>query len=201
MDEATELRSLLDRFQRGDPAAADDLCRRFGRFIQLTVRRQMSPDLRTLFDSLDFVQDVWVSVLAVPHDRYQFATPAAFLGFLARVAQNKVAEEARRLPDPPGAAGGRDGSAPDRGQVVEGLPSPDPSPSQMAVAGELWEQLLDHVPARHRVIIERLRDGHTYDDIARMAGVSPRTIKRIVRRLKELGSPARGSTARTGAGR
>lgn len=41
-------------------------------------------------------------------------------------------------------------------------------------------------PIGHRVVLERLREGHGYEDIARMANVSMSTVNRVVRRLKEM---------------
>jgi RNA polymerase sigma-70 factor (ECF subfamily) len=61
-----------------------------------------------------------------------------------------------------------------------------PTPSQWAIAGEQWERILARVPPGHRVIVERLRDGHNYEEIARMTNVSVSTVNRIVRRLKDL---------------
>src|SRR5438445_4058176 len=92
MDDAAEFGRLLGGLRSGDPGAADELYRRYGGFIRAAVRRQLHDRLRTRFDSLDFVQDVWVSLLAVPADRYTFDSPQALLVFLNRVAYRKVVD-------------------------------------------------------------------------------------------------------------
>ena len=58
--------------------------------------------------------------------------------------------------------------------------------SQVAVAGERWADWVRRLPPGHRAVLERLRDGHTHEEVAAMLNVSVRTVERIVRRLKDL---------------
>jgi RNA polymerase sigma factor (sigma-70 family) len=182
----TEFTQILARLRAGDLAAAEALYRAYGPFLRVAVRRRLHPRLRARFDSLDFVQDVWASFLTLPADRYAFDTPQALLAFLNRVAHNKVTEVFRQRfgtqkddvtrEDPDGT----------RAAARDQLPSPGPTPSQWAVAGEAWERLLSRVPPGYWPILERLREGYTHEDIARMTNVSIATVNRIVRRLKDL---------------
>lgn len=181
MGEGAEFQTLLTGFRAGDQLAAEELCRRYGPVIRAAVRRHLHERLRTQFDSLDFVQDVWVSFLTTP-DRYMFETPHALCAFLTRVAHDKVIDAARRLHEARMGTGLGETAA-DRDRIA-GDELPAPAPDQWAIAGEWWEQVLRGVPAGYRKIVERLRDGYTYDEIARMLGVSTRTIGRIVRTLK-----------------
>jgi RNA polymerase sigma factor (sigma-70 family) len=186
VDDLADFQRLLAGLRAGDPGAVDETYRRYGPFLRAVVRRQLHPKLRARFDSIDFVQDVWASFLAVPHDRFTFETPQALLGFLTSVAQNKVVEVFRK----------RFGTQKDdvtREQPVDevegggdGLVSQAPTPSQWAVAGEEWERILSQFPAGHREVVRRLREGYTYEDIARMANVSVSTVNRVVARLKAL---------------
>jgi RNA polymerase sigma factor (sigma-70 family) len=186
MAEDADFQSLLARFRGGDRSAADELCRRFGPHIRVVVRRRLDRGLRVRFDSLDFVQDVWASFLTTPPDRYDFATPAALLGFLVRVARDKVADAARR-PEARSGIGNNDAHPLIRNdEVLDELRSPDPTPCESAVAVEEWERILGRFPPGYRVILERLRDGYTHEDIAQMSEVCVNTVKRIVRRLKDM---------------
>lgn len=190
MGEGAEFQTLLTGFRAGDQLAAEELCRRYGPVIRAAVRRHLHERLRTQFDSLDFVQDVWVSLLTTPPGRYTFETPRVLLAFLTRVARDKVIDAARRHAEARIGDGLREPATPDRdGAAVDELPSPAPTPDHWAIAGERWEQILGRVPPHFRPIVERLREGYTYDQIARMVGVSTRTIKRIVRTLKEQADP------------
>jgi RNA polymerase sigma factor (sigma-70 family) len=186
VDESEDFRRLLAGLRAGDAAAADEMCRRYGPFLQAAVRRKLNPKLRSGYDSIDFVQDVWASFLAAPRDRYSFENPQALLAFLSRVAQNKVVERFRqrfrtekydvtREEPVDEVAGGRDG-----------LASAAATPSQHAVAGEQWERILSQFPKGHQEVVRRLREGYTYEDIAQMANVSVSTVNRIVARLKSL---------------
>ena len=60
------------------------------------VRRELSPPLRSKFDSVDVVQTMWVEVLAGFRERqWEFKNQAALKSFLARVTYNKFVSECR----------------------------------------------------------------------------------------------------------
>ena len=182
-DQESDFLPLMQRVRAGDTAAFAELLDRYGSAIRLAVRRKLHDRLRAQYDSLDFVQDVWASFVALPADRYAFADPAALVAFLTRVAHHKVVEVFRRRFATEGSDITRErplgnGDAP--------IPARLATPSQYAVAGEKWGDLLARVPAGHRPIVEKLRDGYTHQEIADLLGVSPSTIKRIVRRLKDV---------------
>lgn len=174
---------MLERARGGDPEAARTLYARYSAYVRVAVRRQLHPRLRSQFDSLDFVQDVWTSFLTAPADPARFETPAALLSFLSRMAHNKLVDAVREQFQ----TAKRDVTREEPlGETTAGMPDRGPSPSQWAVAGERWEQLVGHFPAGHRAILERLRAGYTALEIAEQAGVSVSTVNRIVRRLKDL---------------
>jgi len=187
VDDAGEFMRLLAGLRAGDPSAGDALCRQFAPVIRATVRRQLHPRLRDRFDSLDFVQDVWASFLAIPADRYAFESPEALLAFLTKVAHHKVVNVVRQRFGRGKDAISREervekGAGAERDPILSSLPTP----SQWAVAGEEWQRILRRFPVGHRVIVERLREGYSHEDIARMANVSMSTVSRVVRRLKDL---------------
>lgn len=179
--ERQDIPQLLAAFRAGESAAADALYALCGPAIRAAVRRRLHDRLRTQFDSLDFVQDVWASFLAADPDRHEFATAEAVTGYLTRVAHNKVVEVFRRRFKTQKSAISREVAVGDAEP-----PAQAPSPSQRAIAGEAWERLLRGLPPGHRAVVERLREGHSYEDIARLTGVSLSTVNRIVRRLKDL---------------
>jgi RNA polymerase sigma-70 factor (ECF subfamily) len=180
MADRRDIARLLVAFRAGEPDAAAELHALCGPTIRAAVRRHLHPRLRARFDSTDFEQDVWASFLATPADRCAFTTAGAIRGYLARVAHNKVVETFRQ----------RFGTQKcDIARETAGDPelaARVPSPSQWAIAGEAWEKLLGRVPPGHRAVVERLREGHDHEEIARLTGVSLSTVNRIVRRLKDL---------------
>ncbi|MBP3954057.1 helix-turn-helix domain-containing protein [Gemmata sp. G18] len=184
MGESAAFAELIAGFRAGNPTSINALCQQYAPYLRAAVRRQLHPRLRTRFDSLDFVQDVWASFLAIPTERYTFDTPEALLAFLNRMAHNRVVEVFRQ----------RFGTQKDDITREQGVSSEDgsdqirapvPTASQLVIADEEWDRLRGRFPAGQRMVLELLRDGHSHEDIARLAGVSLSTVNRIVRRLKD----------------
>ena len=73
----------------------------------------------------------------------------------------------------------------ERGGLEDALAGPSPTPSQVVMADERWQRLIEGLPPGHRRVLELLRDGHTHLDIARTLGVHPKLIQRLVARLRE----------------
>lgn len=183
MNAAPDLPALLARARAGDAAAADELCRKVGPAVLAAVRRNLHPGMRARYDSIDFVQDVWASVLVDADPDQRFDSPEQVVGFFTQVARNKVAGTTRQR-----FAGQTDNIQREdpRGSDGPEPPAADATPSQWAVAGERWDRLLAQFPPGHRVILSRLRDGYSQEDIAAATGLSLSTVNRVVRRLKEL---------------
>jgi RNA polymerase sigma-70 factor (ECF subfamily) len=187
VDETTNFAALLRGLRDGDPLAAEVLYRRYGPVLKAAVRRRLHPRLRSHFDTLDFVHDVWASFLAIPEGRYRFGSDSDLAGFLRQVAYNKVIEILRKRFD-------SKKSNVDRELPIDAMPasvrkqlhSPSATPSQWAIADEELKRLLSRFSAGHRAIVLRLREGYSIRDIARMSNVSETTVARVVRRLKDL---------------
>lgn len=179
---------FMERLRQQEPTAYADFLAVYGDAIRRVVRRHLPDRLRTEYDSLDFVQDVWTSFLALPPARYgTFPDADALARFLARVAHNKVIAVYRKRfltrsrdisREQPLALAGDDSG--------EDIPSQDPGPFESAVAQERWERVVRGLPPGHRAIVERLREGYTQAEIAGMFGLSVSTIERIIRRLREI---------------
>lgn len=186
VSDQTGFGALMDRVRAGEAGAYEELLARYGDAVRAAVRRRLHDRLRTHYDSLDFVQDVWASFLALEPDRYRFADQDALVRFLCQVARNKVVEVFRRRFATRKFDITREEPLPSGGGSAVGPAGRDPTPSQFAVAGERWADLMRRLPEGQRAVLERLRDGHTHEEVAAMLNVSVRTVERIVRRLKDL---------------
>jgi len=178
---------LIRGWRAGEPGALGELFARYSDHIRNAVRRRLHDKLRPQYDSLDFVQDVWASVVALPVDRYRFDRPDDLLGFLTRVASHKVIEVVRRRFKTQMRDVSREEplpTVPDNCDAA--LWDRQPSASRWVMGREQWERLVRQFPPAHRAILDRLRDGYTHEEIAKMVGVCVRTVERIVRRLREL---------------
>lgn len=186
MDETQELRELLARLQDGDRSVAGELYRRYQPFVRAAVRRHLDSRLRPQFDSLDFTQDVWASFLVLPPERLTFDSPQALVGFLGQMARHKLATAFRRHVESQKAGNAREIPVEALEGDDAGLPTWPASPIECAIAAERWERLLSRARPGEWAVLEWLREGYTYDEIARMVGISTSTLKRIMKRLKEV---------------
>ena len=83
--------TLMAQVQEGCTEAAQKLHEVYGPHILRAVRRRLHQRLRSKYDSLDFVQDVWASFFGDVPQKYTFAQPEDLVAFLSGMAQKKVA--------------------------------------------------------------------------------------------------------------
>jgi RNA polymerase sigma factor (sigma-70 family) len=180
-----EFAELMQRVRAGSPEATRELVQRYGKEIQLFIRRRLSPRLRPQFDSLDFAQDAWASFFHLPPERYTFATPRELCYFLTRLARYKLidiyrSQQAQKR--------NRHGTEPLRPQTDEDAGNEpagrQPTPSQLAVAEEQWDRITQDIEPMFRRALEMLRQGHSREEVARVLNVPASTIKSVLQRLK-----------------
>ena len=171
--------ALFARAKGGCPEAVAALFTRYAPHVRAVVRRRLSNRLRPRFDSVDCTQDVWLSFLKASVERFDFPNERAFLGYLSKMAANKVWEEHRRR--------GAKKNDLTREQPIVGETEPparQPTPSQVAAAGERWDGLVGGLPPTNRQVLEMLREGYTHDEIGDRLGFHKKTVQRLLQRLK-----------------
>jgi RNA polymerase sigma-70 factor (ECF subfamily) len=173
---ADSLDTLLVSLNRGEDAAAERVFRNFEPFLRAIVRRRLTPQLRSKFDSMDVVQSVWADVLRGFREAgRQFTDRDHLRAFLARVAYNHFINQCRHH-----------GPALEREQPLGGDESPElppsgePRPSQVAQAAELWERLMDLCPPAHREVLRLRRQGLRMAEIAARTGLHEGSVRRIL---------------------
>lgn len=178
-----DFRRLLKEVQSGSHEATRELIESYGPHIIRAVRRKLNKAIRPKFDSIDFVQSVWAAVFAAPRPLTDFEGPGQFVGYLAALAHHKVIDEIRRRMESEGYNVNREqslnGSVQDAGQ----FPDSQPSPSQVAVAEELWARMLRGKPECHRRILQLRRERNSYQQIADQVGVNEKTVRRVIQAL------------------
>jgi RNA polymerase sigma factor (sigma-70 family) len=181
-----EFKDLLAKVREGSPEAGQKLYHQFGNHILRVVRKHLPLKLRPKFDSLDFEQDVWASFFAADPRDQKFESPSALAAYLAKMAANKVAEVSRtrlqRRKYNVNRENSLEGSA---AFQVEHLIGPDPTPSQTAAAKEALSRLTTGQSDIRRKILELLQQGHDHAEIAAALNVNEKTIRRMIRQLKE----------------
>jgi RNA polymerase sigma factor (sigma-70 family) len=188
-DTDDDFSALMERVRQGCPEAIQEMLLRYGGHIRQVVRQQLHQRMRPQFDSIDFQQDVWASFFGGDPNRYQFDRPEALVRFLSEMAHNKVVEVFRQRLLSPKRDVNRERSLDQLhfDQVAPEVAARNPSPSQLAMANEKWERLLNKQPPHHRRMLELLRQGHTHAEIAQQLDLDPKTVQRFLNALKERG--------------
>jgi RNA polymerase sigma-70 factor (ECF subfamily) len=174
---AEGLEELLERLRLGDLEAIARLVAQLEPELRQVVRRRLSPRLRTKFDSTDVVQSVWVRMLhEAQNDNNRFASAAHLQNFLARVTLNCLTDRLRHFRNP---------LKEEQPLADDTLPppAPDPRPSEIAQAAELWDQMLALSAPEHHELLRLKRQGLTLSAIAQRTGYHEDSIRRIVRQL------------------
>jgi RNA polymerase sigma-70 factor (ECF subfamily) len=171
--------NVLARLGLGDEHAAEEVFRRYEPYLRKVVRRQLPAEMRSKFDSIDVVQSVWLDVLrGLRRAGWQFADAAHLKAFLVQATRNRFIDACRHHRQ----AAQREQALPQGSGEVE-LPSPQPRPSEVARAGELWEQMLALCPPEHRELLRLKREGLDAPEIAARLGLHEDSVRRVLRQL------------------
>jgi RNA polymerase sigma factor (sigma-70 family) len=190
MSNDDELNDLLSRARAGDEAAIRDFLSRFEREVMTMVRARLPRKLRTQFDSTDFVQAVWKSLLLESRQTCRdFEDVEHFRGYLYGMVRNKVSEQQRRLTK----TAKYDLAREERLYIRRGdrdvareVVSPEPSPSQAVQASDRMAQLTAGRSPREVEILMLRRQGLTLSEIAERTGINERSVRRVIDSARSL---------------
>lgn len=162
---------LIRRVRTGDPAAADELVRRYEPLVRREVRFRLEDRrLGRAFDADDVCQSVLGSFfLRAAAGQFDLAAPENLSKLLARMTRNKIASAARaqtRQKRDHRRDGGGD-------TALAGVAADQTSPS-LAVAGqELLERLRALLTDEERRISDLRADGAEWAEVAERLGGTP----------------------------
>jgi RNA polymerase sigma factor (sigma-70 family) len=175
------LDTLLEKLTTGDDAAAEQVFRTYEPYLRMVVRRQLSPDLRAKFDSVDIVQSVWVHMLKGFREAgWRFADRTHLRAFLVQLTRHRFIDRLRRhrraleLEQPLAET-----------EVEDALLADDPEPHDLLQADELWEQLLELCPPAHREVLRLKREGALSAEVAARTGLHEGSVRRILNTLSQ----------------
>ena len=173
------LEALLERLNSGDDTAAEQVFVAYEPFLRKVVRRMLSGELRSKFDSIDVVQSVWGDLLSgFRGGELQFQSAAQLRAFLVKATHNRFIDRVRQH---------RTAARLERPFAVASAechpPARAPRASEVAQATELWERLLAACPAEHRPILQLRRDGFSLNEIAAQMSLHEGSVRRILRCL------------------
>ena len=172
---------LLDRARHGDQEAWQQLFDDCYPKIVRVVRHRLNRQMRRYYDSTDIANSVMKS-LAEKFDRFDFSTIDGLKGFLVRAAEQKLIDGHRRI-----RARRRDDDRNrplDPADAEQILAGNQPTPSQVAVAVEGEQMLLDGIDGVERQVVELRIQGHTTPEVAKMVGWNERKVQRFLEKLR-----------------
>lgn len=180
----TEFRELMEGVQRGSQEDAWKLIEVYGPHIQRVVRRLLHHNMRSKFDSMDFVQVVWASFFTQRSQLLRFNKPEELVAYLAQMARNKVRDETQRRMNTKKHDLKREQRFVEYETAVETPATVRAArPSQIAVAREQWRRLVENQPPEYQQVVELRFSGATYEEIAQSLHMHERTARRIIERL------------------
>lgn len=175
---ADPLDSLLQRLNRGDLAAAEQIVRAYEPYLRMVVRRSLPGRLRAKFDSMDVVQSVWVHLLhGLRKAAWEFPDRGRLLALLVTITRRRLISRVRHHQtalqrEQPGA------------DFLDHFPAPrQPRPSEVVEADELWTRMLALCPPGHRELLQLKRQGLSLAEIAARADMHEGSVRRILRQL------------------
>lgn len=178
-----EFETLIREFSAGSEEAAWQIVEIYGPYVLRSVRRALSPKIRNQFDSVDFVQAVWASLIASREKLRHVEQPQELIAILSAIGRNKVIDVVRRAKTKKYNIQREVSIDEDGDPFVNSAPSRDPTPSDVAMARERWEGMMRDQPSHYRSIVVLRLHGNTHQDIANQLNVSGRTVRRVLTRL------------------
>ena len=176
---AESLDQLLAQLSSGDAAAMGQVFLTFEPYLRKAVRRQLSPPLRAKFDSTDILQSVWADVLRGFREAgWRFVDADHLRGFLFVATRNRLIDRIRQHQRTV------DREVPlEDGERLHDAPSPEPRPSEVVQANDLWDRIMARCPPEHRPIVWFRQHGYSLAEIGERTRLHPDSVRRILRTL------------------
>jgi RNA polymerase sigma factor (sigma-70 family) len=189
-DEQHDFDQLMQQLREGSPEAAEYLFRHYRTDLVRVIRHNLNKRLRKQFDSVDFLQSVWRTFFTLPIEQLEFADSRALRAFLVELAANKVIDTYRSRFQSRRRSLNREKSLEGSAAIAASyLAADDPTPSQIAIEDEVWDQLITGLPKVGQSILRMLREGRSQREIAQELSVTERSIHRLLQKLQSKGQP------------
>jgi RNA polymerase sigma factor (sigma-70 family) len=185
------LEQLLSEMRAGSSAAAQELIRKYGPHIRAAIQRKLDDSLRPMFDSEDFVQSAWKSLIGMPHEKVgEIHNPDQLIKLMTTIAARKVIDQFRKRTNPGhNVKRRRSLEHPDVVAALAKIAGIN-TPSQICIARERydhyrrrWENMVNQQTERDRRIIHLRLGGVEFPEIAEVEEISERHARRIVNGL------------------
>lgn len=170
----------IDRWRQGDPAAAEQLFRRYASQLARVAEQHLLRRVAVREDGEDVVQSVFRSFFQrCAEGQFQIDGANQLWQLLVAITLAKTRARARCH-----TAGKRDVRAEVEDAEFEKCVSREPGPAEATILVDLIDVVLRDLPAIHGQILELRLQGFTHSEIAERLAVSRQTVHRAVSLLK-----------------
>ncbi len=179
--------SCLERWKAGDESAAAELYNRYVQKLVSLSHRRLSAKLAARLDAEDIVQSVFRSFFVRAQEgRFVFKGDDDIWKLLVQITIHKTLKQVdhhRRAKrnagaEVPAVSGDRD--------LLMTYLSREPTPDEAAIFMDELEFFLRQLRPEDRTIIEMRLEGFDNVEIAKRLGISDRTIRRLLERIRGL---------------
>ncbi len=188
-----DFRRLMQRLQDGSEEAARELVERFGDALRRAIRRALKPRLRSMFDSADFAQRVWLSFFRHRELARGLNDPEELVALLMTMANTKVAAEVRDRLVRRKHNLNRERSLEQSMEDAREIPDGRAPAVESLVEQEQLERFLAGQPEQHRRMVQLRLQGLGNREIAERVGLAQSTVwrfwKKLVNKLGWLARP------------
>lgn len=164
----------------GSQEAVFEFIEDYGPHIQRVVRTRLNHTLRAKFDSLDFVQMVWMTLFTDLNKISQFQRPDDLIAYLVVIARNKVIEESRRRTKYQKYNINREANLDATDPQLRSAAQRHETPSAQLIARERLDEVLNAKSERDRRIFDLRLEGATFVEIGAKLGISERTARQVM---------------------
>ncbi len=87
---------LVTLAKSGDEHALEQLCQTHGEQVRRIIRMRMGPELRSKMESMDLVQDAFISALR-SLDNFTYKNEGDFLRWISKIAENRIRDNVDKI--------------------------------------------------------------------------------------------------------
>jgi len=185
-DEEERWQRLIEGLRRGEGQVIREFCEQYGSALERLAERHLAPGLRRRIDPEDIVQSACRTFLRRAHvGQFQLEDSEALWQLLCAITLAKVREhvrfhrrQRRALGQERPLAGEADSQAGFQ-PVDSGL-----SPAEATEFADQYEHVLAGLDEEDRQVLELKLQECTNDQVAEQMGLSERTVRRLVKRIR-----------------
>ncbi|MCI0681407.1 MAG: sigma-70 family RNA polymerase sigma factor [Gemmataceae bacterium] len=187
MAASSDAQRCVERWQAGDEKAATELYYRYLEQLVGVAQQRLSAKLSARLDAEDIVQSVFRSFFVrAQQGKFVFKDDDDIWKLLVQITIHKSLKQVayhRRAKRDAGAE--ESAGAGDQDRIVSYL-SREPTPEEAAIFMDELEFFLRELRPADRRIIEMRLEGYDQVEIAKRLGISDRTIRRLMERIRSL---------------